>query len=272
MATKTSSKPSLSEKLKTEELDLAQRRLEVINAFEKVSVEKMSITIASWNVKNATQKKEMKLQIIANVINEISPDVIALQEIASPGALALYKILDQLGPTWEATFNHEKGSTSCLAFLWNNEKIKPGRTRGGGLTHRGYCRAFYYKTFEAVKGTFNFKLVNFHLRPLGVKEHVTEIDNLHEVYERVNEKKYSVIFIGDFNEYPCNDHLKKLMYENVIRPDQRTNVLGSKCFDNMIVPYSLYLCCDEHKVKKNFETTCFDHYPIFAKFSTPMHV
>ena len=266
----STSRISYSKISNSEEL-LLTKKMKVISYFkENFSGEKISITIASWNVKNASYKNEAKMDTIARVINEISPDVIALQEIASPGKQAIDEIIGRLQGHWHFKFilDSRKSSKTCLAFLWNIETIQEGHTWGNLLTLKGYFRRILCKTFVA-QGKFNFKLVNFHLCPAGDEEHATEINSLHEVHREVEEEEYSVIFIGDFKEYPCNDHLKELMYENIIRPDQHTNVSGSHCLDNMIVPYSLYLCCDEHKVKKDFEREGFDHYPIFAKFSTP---
>ena len=287
MAAKSSSSHSLSDILKTERLYLSER-VKVFNDSKKVSGEKTSITTASWNVKIASYNTNVsKIHTIASVINKISPDIIALQEVASPGDETIRQILSKLPGNWNFQHNtSRRGGNVCLAFLWNTDTIQEEGTRGSLITPPGYFRGIFYKTFVA-KGKFNFKLVNFHLRRLDEKEHITEIDNLHQVYERMKIKKYTVIFIGDINEYPCNDHLKELMYENIIRPHQRTNVSGKHCLDNMIVPYSLYLCCDEHSVKKDFIRECsnpccaekkakidfkeedLDHYPIVTKFSTP---
>ena len=288
MAAKSSSSPSLSEIVKTEWLYLKNKAKVFKDSIKVVSGEKISITIASWNVKNASYNTNVsKVHTIASIINKISPDIIDLQEVASPGDETIRQILSKLQGNWNFQHNtSRRGGNVCLAFLWNTDTIQEEGTRGSLITPPGYFRGIFYKTFVA-KRKFNFKLVNFHLRPLDEKEHITEIDNLHQVYERMKNKKYTVIFIGDFNEYPCNDHLKELMYENIIRPHQRTNVSGKHCLDNMIVPYSLYLCCDEHSVKKDFIRECsnpccaekkakidfkeedFDHYPIVAKFSTP---
>ena len=288
MAAKSSSSRSLSEIVKKTERLYLSERVKVFNDSKKVSGEKISITIASWNVKIASYNTNVsKIHTIASVINKISPDIIALQEVASPGHETIDEILRVLPGNWDYLYAApRRGGNVCLAFLWNTDTIQEEGTRGHIITPPGYFRGIFYKTFVA-KRKFNFKLVNFHLRPLDEKEHITEIDNLYQVYERMKNKKYTVIFIGDFNEYPCNDHLKELMYENIIRPHQRTNVSGKHCLDNMIVPYSLYLCCDEHSVKKDFIRECsnpccaekkakidfkeedFDHYPIVAKFSTP---
>ena len=289
MASKSSSGPSLSDIMKTE-FSYLTKKVGVFNDNRRKveSGEKISITIASWNVKNASYNTNVsKIHTIASVINKISPDIIALQEVASPGHETIRQILSKLQGNWEFKLNTSRiRSNECFAFLWNTDMIHDEGTRGSLVTPPGYYRGIFYKTFVA-KSKFNFKLVNFHLRPLIESEHVTEIDNLRVAYEMVKNSNYSVIFIGDFNEYPCNDHLKELMYENIIRPHQRTNVLGTRCLDNIIVPYSLYLCCDEHKVKKDFIRECsdsccakkkakivfkeedFDHYPIVAKFSTP---
>ena len=288
MAAKSYSSPSLSEIFKTEKIYLNEKVKVFTDTSKKLySEETISITIASWNVKNASYKTNVsKIHTIASVINNISPDIIALQEVASPGDETIRQILSKLQGSWECQLNTSRsGGNECFAFLWNPHMIQEDGTRGNLITPPGYFRGIFYKTFVA-KRKLNFKLVNFYLRPADEKEHITEIDNLHQVYERMKNKKYTVIFIGDFNEYPCNDHLKELMYENIIRPHQRTNISGKHCLDNMIVPYSLYLCCDEHSVKKDFIRECsnsccaekkakidfkeedFDHYPIVAKFST----
>ena len=291
MAAKSSSSPSLSKIFKTEERYLIEKKKVFHDTCKKVvSGETIRITIASWNIKIASYKTNVsKIHTIASVINKISPDIIALQEVASPGDKTIREILRQLQlqGNWEADYNvSREGGNECFAFFWNADTIQEEGIREDPITPPGYYRQIFYKTFVA-KRKFHFQLVNFHLRPFFECEHVTEINNLHVAYEMVKNNNYSIIFIGDFNEYPCNDHLKKLMYENIIRFYQCTNVLGTRCLDNIIVPYSLYLCCDEHSVKKHFIRECsnpccagkkaeidfkeedFNHYPIVAKFSTP---
>ena len=247
----------------------------------KNSWKKISIKIASWNIHYPFSQSETKMQAVAKVINKINPDVIALQEVASPQN-SIVRIEKELVGKWDYTFITKKytteerevpdepiGNKHHLAFLWNTKTIEEGRNRGKQIRPPGYYRGILYKTFVA--HDFHFKLVNFHLRPLGTKEHKTEINNLMQVHEMTKESKYHTIFLGDFNEYPCNDHLKELLYENVIRPHQHTNLLGLHAYDNLIVPYWLYLCCYEHKVvnEESLKKPDFDHFPIVAKFLIP---
>jgi len=252
-----------------EENTLLKQKNEVIKQTEKKKLSSTYIKIASWNLKNASySRNKEKIKTISQIIKEINPDVIALQEIASPGKTTIDELKKYLGNGWEVAFQLDSrpGST-CLAFVWKTEKLREGRTRGSVIHPADYQRDIYYKTFEWEKH-FTFKLVNLHLRPNGSKEHCTEIQKLDQVERQTKEGNCSIILIGDFNEYPCNDRLKEKMYENIIRPHQYTNVNGTFCFDNIIVPYPLYLCCKEHDVYKsnNIELPNFDHFPVYASF------
>ena len=64
----------------------------------------VKLRIASWNLRNATEKGTYpeKNKIICNTIKRIDPDIIALQEIASPGDV-LDTIRAAMGKSWRAT-------------------------------------------------------------------------------------------------------------------------------------------------------------------------
>ena len=201
--------------------------------------------------------------------------MIALQEVATP-EISIPKIKKELEGEWKDFYvdsgdDKDKGNKHHLVFLWKNETIELGKTRGGLVkASKHHLRKFLCKTFVAYD-VFNFQLLNFHIRPWQEDTHKLEIDHLHEAYYKVKTKEYSTILIGDFNEYPCNDHLmKEEMYENIFRPHESTNTLHTKVYDNIIVPYRLYLCCDNHWVVKSDKAKmCSDHYPIVAQFSVP---
>ena len=263
----TFSVSSSIENLKVE-MKCVKAKHDAITVTEKHTFHKEKvIRIASWNLKStSSQKNNKKIEVIRAIITSIKPDVIALQELASPGSDTIAAIKDKLDGMWSTKFiPHNGHSHTCLAFLWNTSKIEDDKTRGGYFATQ-HGQFSLYKAFSL--GNFNFKLVNFHLRPYNHKNHPIEIQRLYEVIDTTEEKNWYSILVGDFNEYPCNDELKKRLYENVIRPHQYTNLIGTHCYDNLIVPYSLYLRCIGQEVCKDklITRTYFDHYPVVANF------
>ena len=250
------------------EKEYVRAKYDVITETEHTFLEKDVIRIASWNLKSTSSQNYEKIHVIQTIINLIQPDVIALQELASPGNNTADEIIYGLDGSWKYHFVQDRpSSNTCLAFLWNNSRIE--------VTKRSYFfsknrRFALYLAFSL--GEFNFALVNFHLRPFYHKAHSAEIQRLHKILDMVKEKgeeeNCCSILVGDFNEYPCNDELKKRLYENVIRPHQYTNLIGTHCYDNLIVPYSLYLRRTGQEVYKHglIQQPYFDHYPVVANF------
>ena len=257
-----------TENLKVEMECVRAKSDAITETVEHTFDEEKIIRIASWNLKSTfSQRNDAKMDVIRRIIYLIEPDVIALQELASPGRDIIAAIKLGLVGNWKAKFiRHDiYRSNKCLAFLWNTSKIEDDETRSGDfvLSHGRYS---LYRAFSL--GKFKFKLVNFHLRPYNHKNHPFEIQRFHEVLDVTEEENWYSILVGDFNEYPCNDELKKRLYENVIGPHQYTNLIGTHCYDNLIVPYSLYLRCIGQEVCKDKLITqpYFDHYPVVANF------
>ena len=258
---------SFTENLKVETECVGAKACAITKGVQHTFDQEKVIRIASWNLKSTfSQRNDVKMDVIRTIIWLMRPDVIALQELASPGRDTIDAIKHGLAGNWEAEcIPHDVyRSNTCLAFLWNTSKIEDDRTKRGFVMRHG--RLMFKKTFSL--GEFKFNLVNLHLRPYKHKNHPIEIQNLHKVLDMTEETNCCSILVGDFNEYPCNDELKKRLYENVIRPHQYTNLIGTHCYDNLIVPYSLYLRCIGQEVYKHelIARPYFDHYPVVANF------
>ena len=90
----------------------------------QISLNTRKISIASWNVNNATGRRLFilrKLQKRSEVIRKvIKPDVIVLQEISSPLAVKQMQVSKQK-QTYTTKASDRK--TEHSGFLWKNEHI-----------------------------------------------------------------------------------------------------------------------------------------------------
>ena len=262
---------NLPETMQEKKIQLSRKIQTIENMKLQVLMGKpIRITIASWNVNRANQERG---GVMANVINSIDPDVIALQHVASPGRPTLDAIRTSLIGDWEYKIcenrrvdgpnlsSSPRKDTFCMAFLW--KKGMTNNIEECSYIQRNFFRSPCWKTFSM--DNFVFKLVNFHLQPICENSHAKDMNRLHVALD-VGENCCTIL-LGDFNEYPCNNELKIQQYKSVIPPDQKTNRNGTYCFCNLIVPYSFYQYCVSREVRRHPDIADgFINYPVSATF------
>ena len=216
----------------------------------------VKLRIASWNLKKATLtgKHPDKIGMIFETIAHIDPDIIALQEIASSPSDFLKNIRDQLFEPWGIA-TEKVGKNEYSAFLWKNG-LELQMKKTSPVTS-DFSRSRKVQAMEVQIGPFEFTLLNFHFAPRSDDDRIEindyEVLQLVRMSSRLEKEKFpskNLILIGDFNTYPLDDYLnKRLRFENILGPQEYTNVSRNKCYDNIIVHQKLKLCCTSSSVQ-----------------------
>lgn len=157
-----------------------------------------ALRVVSWNLANFNGKaSEHDLARIREVIAELDPDVLALQEIRDPKALAA------LLPDWELRVSDKGGSgQQRLAIAWRGDRVTlieseehPQLSLGGrvrpGLS--GYLRG--------TDGGPDFWLLVVHLKamPDSIDRRREQWPRLLEIAEATAERDRDLLIVGDFN-------------------------------------------------------------------------
>ena len=246
---------------------------------------KVKLRIASWNLRNATEKGKYypeKIEIICKTIKRINPDIIALQEIASPGDI-LDIIRDTMGKSWRATCStvtlHKPDEYG--GFLWKDRGEQKATVEIEDIGFKKkVCK------MEIQIENFWFTILNFHFACRedddsdSREENDGEVKQLCDIPKSTNFRNTNPILLGDFNICPINNELTKSHhFERFFEPHEYTNVAKSHCYDNIIVHHKLKLCSKTHHIEcidvpddetKKKLPNMFDHLPIWAEFEIPI--
>ena len=160
-----------------------------------------AVRVATWNLRQFSERRSVDLRAIADVICASNFDVLAIQEVKRQGE-QVDALLNELGPPWRATsLSETTGNHERFVFLYNGDHVQE-LGRAHFVSSPGaevFDRRPYQATFRA--GQFDFTLVTVHLsfedRPRRRRETEALVNVAREVAAASTEK--DVIVLGDFN-------------------------------------------------------------------------
>ena len=115
-----------------------------VNSTTEINPE--NLNIMTWNIKNFPQEDELTIGFVAEIINSLDVDIIALQEITSTSALT--ELTNNLNGNW---ISDRYGSSNWgeLSYLINIDKIE---IIVSVMNIRIFLRFGLKETLEKIKG------------------------------------------------------------------------------------------------------------------------
>jgi hypothetical protein len=127
-----------------------------------------AVRVATWNLRQFSERREVDLGAVAEVIRASSFDVVAIQEVKRDGR-QVDALLNVLGSPWRATsLSGVTGNHERFVFLYDGDHVQEVAGAGGAhfvASPRAavFARTPYQATFRA--GQFDFTLVTELGRP-----------------------------------------------------------------------------------------------------------
>ena len=196
-----------------------------------------AVRVATWNLRQFSERRDVDLRAIAQVIRASSFDVLAVQEVKRQGE-QVDALLNELGVPWRATsMSDVTGNHERFVFLYNADHVQElGRARFVAAPQAAlFARRPYQASFRA--GNFDFTLVTVHLAFEDRARRRRETEALASVARDVAAEtaEKDVIILGDFNaERP--DALRPLEdagFESLNHA--ATNLGSSEVYDTLLI-------------------------------------
>ena len=196
-----------------------------------------AIRVATWNLRQFSERRDIDLRAIAEVIRASRFDVLAVQEVKRRGE-QVDALLNELGPPWRATsISDVTGNHERFVFLYNGDHVQElGGARFVESAHAAvFDRRPYQASFRA--GQFDFTLITVHLsyedRPRRRGETDALVNVARDAAAASAEK--DVIVLGDFNaENPQSlDPFARAGWTSLNRDP--TNLGSSEVYDTLVI-------------------------------------
>jgi endonuclease/exonuclease/phosphatase family metal-dependent hydrolase len=157
-----------------------------------------ALRVVSWNLANFEgQRSGHDLARIREVIAELDPDVLALQEIKDPQALA------ELLPDWELKVSEKGGSgRQRLAIAWRSDRVTLLESEEHPqLSINGRVRPGLSGYLRGSDGGPDFWLLVVHLKamPDSLALRREQWPRLLEIAEATAKRDRDLLIVGDFN-------------------------------------------------------------------------
>jgi len=160
-----------------------------------------AVRVATWNLRQFSERRSVDLRAVAEVIRASSFDVLAVQEVKRRGE-AVDALLNELGPPWRATsISDVTGNHERFVFLYNGDHVQ--ELGDAHFVESSQSSVFdrwpYQASFRA--GQFDFTLVTVHLSFEDRARRRRETDALVDVARELaaSSAEKDVIVLGDFN-------------------------------------------------------------------------
>jgi endonuclease/exonuclease/phosphatase family metal-dependent hydrolase len=160
-----------------------------------------AVRVATWNLRQFSERRNVDVRAIAEVIRASHFDVVAVQEVKRNGE-QVDALLNELGTPWRATsMSATTGNYERFVFLYEGDHVQEiGRARFVNSPQAAvFARLPYQASFRA--GAFDFTLVTVHLSFDDRARRRREVDALVQVAQDVAaaSSEKDVIVLGDFN-------------------------------------------------------------------------
>ena len=198
-----------------------------------------AVRVATWNLRQFSDRRDVDLAAVAEVIRASSFDVVAIQEVKREGR-QVDALLNELGSPWRATsISDVTGNYERFVFLYHGDHVRvvPGTHARFVGPARGavFDRRPYQATFRA--GQFDFTLVTVHLswddRDRRRRESEALAPLAAEVASESAEK--DVILLGDFNAQSPRDLQPAVSGGLLVLNRDATNLGGTEAYDTLLI-------------------------------------
>lgn len=198
-----------------------------------------AVRVATWNVRQFSDRRDIDLGAVAEVIRASAFDVVAIQEVKREGR-QVDALLNQLGSPWRATsISDVTGNYERFVFLYHGDHVQevPGAGARFVASSRGavFDRRPYQATFRA--GQFDFTLVTVHLswddRDRRRRESEALAPLVAEVASESAEK--DVILLGDFNAQSPRDLQPAVAGGLLVLNREPTNLGSTEAYDTLLI-------------------------------------
>ena len=197
-----------------------------------------TIRIATWNLKQFTERPGLDLQTIAKIISEAHFDVLAIQEVKKDGR-AVDRLLATLGPPWRSGgISPMTGNNERFAIIYRGDRVQEiGSASFINLADESvFDRHPYTAKFRANR--FDFQLIVVHLSYTDTGRRRLETQTLAncviQLAARQSEK--DIIIVGDFNEQRARPNLSLMAdagWHTTI--NVATNLSSKETYDNILI-------------------------------------
>ncbi len=246
------------------------------------AAEVRTIRVATWNLKQFTDRPNLDLPMVARIITEARFDVLAIEEVKKDGR-AVDRLLSTLGPPWRSGgISPMTGNNERFAIIYRGDRVQEiGSASLIDLADPSvFDRHPYTARFRANR--FDFQLVVVHLSYTDTGRRRLETQTLAncvmELAARQSEK--DIIVLGDFNEQRARPNLS--LMEDVgwhTTVSEATNLSSKETYDNILIEPKhttqwqgssivrfdeLYFSNDDRAAS----AAVSDHRPVYAEFKT----
>jgi endonuclease/exonuclease/phosphatase family metal-dependent hydrolase len=245
-----------------------------------------AVRIATWNLRQFSERRDADLGAIAEVIRASAFDVIAIQEVKHDGR-AVDALLNVLGSPWRATsLSGVTGNHERFVFLYDGDHVQEVRGTGGAHFVSSslapvFARTPYQATFRA--GQFDFTLVTVHLSWDDRERRRREDEALASLAADVaaSSAEKDVIVLGDFNAESPRDLGPVVSAGWQALNKEPTNLGSSRAYDTLLIDPRHTREWDGHAGAVSFDDIIpryhddaearrrvSDHRPAYADFVT----
>jgi endonuclease/exonuclease/phosphatase family metal-dependent hydrolase len=196
-----------------------------------------AIRIATWNLRQFSERRDVDLRAIAEVIRASSFDVVAVQEVKRDGQ-QVDALLNTLGPPWRATsLSPVTGNHERFVFLYDGDHVQ--EVEGGHFVRSPLAAVFgrtpYQATFRA--GQFDFTLVTVHLTYEDKEHRRRESEALAGLAADVagQSAEKDVIVLGDFNAQSPRDLAPATSAGLLSLNHDATNLGSTEAYDTLLI-------------------------------------
>jgi len=196
-----------------------------------------SVRVASWNIRQFTDRPDLDLPTIARIIRDSGIDLLAIQEVKKDGR-AVDRLLQTLGSPWRASeISPMTGNSERFAFIYRGDRVQQlAPAVSADLSDPAiFDRLPYTARFRA--NHFDFELITVHLSYTDTSRRRLEAQTLAryaaELSQRQAEK--DILILGDFNEQrarPNFDLFTAAGWAASIKTG--TNLSSRETFDNIL--------------------------------------
>jgi endonuclease/exonuclease/phosphatase family metal-dependent hydrolase len=261
-----------------------QDRAKPPSSIPQTTVNPNSIRIATWNLRQFSDRGKADLRAIASIIEAGRFDLVAIQEVKRDGE-QLDRLLNVLGPPWRATLSEMTGNYERFAYLYKGDRIAL-LTEGSkpDFIPLPYAPVFDRVPYQASfrTGTFDFTLITVHLSYSDSTRRRKEAQALadYAVYLLGQSSEKDIVLLGDFNEQgrgnlhfaeahgwqktikePTNLNSKEIYDQLLIHPGHTREFIG---LSGVIRFDESHYANDDARAREAVS----DHRPAYADFAT----
>ena len=195
------------------------------------------VRIATWNLRDFSERAAPDLVTIAKQIKENEFDLVAIQEVQRQGQ-ATHRLRRQLNEPWRVEISEAAGDFERFAFLYRADKLELlGEPRLlDGPEASIFARPPFIATFRA--GQFDFTAITVHSSYANVNRRRRETEALARYVQRLAAAgpEKDIIILGDFNEQKHQPNFHYFLAQGW-RPlnDAPTNLGSTEVYDNLLI-------------------------------------